>query len=79
MRTNDGGSLNMEGSSKEGRKTSKELIAEESRLLVHNADSLINKNREKTVPCDGLCIYTSPSEDGQMYKSSCTLVYWSVK
>jgi hypothetical protein len=32
----------MEGSSNEGRKTSKELIAEEPRLLVHNADSFIS-------------------------------------
>lgn len=42
MRTREGGSLNMEGSSKEGRKTSKELIAEEPRLLVHNVDSFIS-------------------------------------
>lgn len=39
MRTREGGSLNMDGSSKDGRKTSNALMAEEARFLVHNADS----------------------------------------
>jgi len=52
MRTREGGSLNMEGSSKEGRKTSKELIAEEPRLFVHKADSFIScaKKGYNTMP-----------------------------
>jgi len=36
MRTREGGSLNIEGFSKEGLKTSNALIAADARFLVHS-------------------------------------------
>ena len=58
----------MEGSWKDGLNTSKEVIAEEPKNFIHKAESR-----------DGECMYTRPSADGQMYKSSCTLRYWSAR
>jgi hypothetical protein len=40
IKTRGGGSLKIEGSSKDGRKTSNALMADEARFLVHNADSM---------------------------------------
>jgi hypothetical protein len=75
IRTSEGGSLDKDGSWNEGRKTSNALMAEDARFFVHSADSMIRREFLYDIPCDGLCMYTSPSEEGQMYKSSWTLWY----
>ena len=64
IRTRDGGWMKELESSKEGLNTSNALIAEEPRDFVHRADLW-----------DGLCMYTVPSVEGQMYKLSWTAWY----
>lgn len=44
IRTREGGSLDKDGSWNEGRKTSNEFIAEDARLFVHSADSMIRRD-----------------------------------